>query len=516
MVAGIRDKARIAPGDWGLRDPRLALTWTELNDRVNRAVHVLLQCDLGPERRVAVFAENSVDTAIAHMAGIFAGASVVPVNVHLRAEEASYILTSCGARVVLAGPETAQRAREAATPRARVFAWGAPDIERVESWPDALAAADPAEPSINLTPRPSLLYTSGTTGRPKAAKLPHSMFAGGATMTEHVANLSAGRFTGTGPHLVVGPLYHTGPLSGLRSLAAGTPVVIAGKFDAEAVLAAIDQFRVATSVMVPTHFVRLLALPPEVRARYDVSSIELISHTGAKCPIEVKRAMLDWFGPVFVEAYGSSEAGTVAMIDSAEWQRHPGSVGRAAPNYAISIRDDSGGELPPGQEGLVCVRTLDGPGPEYHNDPESTSASYIAPGYFVIGEIGYLDEEGYLYLTDRHSDLVVSGGVNVYPAEAEAVLARHPDVADVAVIGIPSAEMGEDLHALVVPRSPDLDPGALIAWCREQLTHYKCPRTAELVNELPRTAMGKLNKRELRARYAITASNHHRALPALA
>jgi long-chain acyl-CoA synthetase len=388
----------------------------------------------------------------------------------------------------------------------RVLAWGRPGLDGVESFEDAVAAADSGEPRTDLPPLPSLLYTSGTSGRPKGTLLPRSMFPGGATMTEFVANLRTGRYYGFGPHLVVGPMYHTGPLGGLRTLATGTPVVVLGRFDPEALLSAIDRFRVATMLMVPTHFARLLALPAQVRSRYDVSSVEMITHTGSKCPVEVKRAMIDWFGPVLLEAYGSTEAGTVALIDSTDWLAHPGSVGRAAPNYVLSIRDESGRELPTGQEGLVCVRTLDGPGPAYHGDPEKTADSYLVPGEFVIGEIGYLDEERYLYLTDRHSDIVVSGGVNIFPAEAEAVLAAHPDVADVAVIGIPSAEMGEDVHALVVPRSPGLDGDALIGWCRERLTHYKCPRSVELVAELPRSEMGKLDKRALRAYYAVATS----------
>jgi long-chain acyl-CoA synthetase len=509
LVAGIRARARSDADGWAVRAPGELITWGQLNSRVNRAVHVLLEADLGPDRRVAVFAENSIETAVAHLATIFAGASVVPVNVHLRPEEAAYILANCGARLVFAGPGTASVAREAASEGARVLAWRAPDNVGVESFEVALAAASPVEPPDDLPPLEGLLYTSGTSGRPKGVRLPGSMFAGGKTMTEHVANLaSTSRYAGRGPHLVVGPMYHTGPLAGLRTLATGTPVVIAGHFDAESVLSAIDTHQVATSLMVPTHFTRLLALPPETRRRYDVSSISLITHTGAPCPVAVKRAMIDWFGPVFIDAYGSTETGTVALIDSAEWEKRPGSVGRAAPGYAITIRDEQGHLLAAGQEGLVCVRTIDGSGPSYFDDPDKTQASYIVPGEFVIGEIGFLDEAGYLFLTDRHSDIVVSGGVNVFPAEAEAVLLAHPDVADAAVIGIPDADMGERLHALVVARSGEVRPAALVTWCRERLTHFKCPRSAELVTELPRSAMGKVDKRGLRARYAEQPREH--------
>ena len=255
--------------------------------------------------------------------------------------------------------------------------------------------------------------------------------------------------------------------------------------------------------MVPTHFVRLLALADDVKARYDVSSLRLVSHTGSACPVEVKRAMIDWWGPVFVESYGASETGTTCQITSEEWLAHPGSVGRPIAPFEAMVLDDDDQPVAAGVEGRLFFRDTTGRGIVYHNDPEKSAAAHIAPGVFTLGEIGFLDGDGFVYITDRFSDMVVSGGVNLYPAEAEQVLVTHPAVADVACIGVPHAEMGEELKALVVAVDglPAPTESELLAYCRERLTHYKCPRSIELVADVGRTAMGKVNKRQLRAPY---------------
>jgi len=491
MVAGIAARAAADPARWALDDGTESLNWADLNATLNRAVNAILGTDLGPDRRVAIMAQNSAQAAIAHLAVIYAGASAVPVNWQLRPAEASLILRDSAARLVLASPQSGAVARQASAPGAVV----------VDSLAEFAATASPDEPALALPPRRALMYTSGTSGVPKAAEQPRAMFAGGSTIAEHVANIAASPVAGLGPHLVAGPLHHTGPLHGLRCLAAGAPTVVLPRFDAAAALAAIERYGIASSTMVPTHFVRLLALPAHVRRRHDVSSLRRVAHTGGPCPAHVKRAMIEWLGPVIVEAYGATETGTVTVIESVEWLAHPGSVGRAVPPFEVTIRDETGRELGPGDEGLVCVRNSRDGGPRYLHDPEKTAASFIAGGYFVMGEIGRLDADGYLYLTGRASDLVVSGGVNVYPAEAEAVLAAHPAVADVAVIGVPEPDLGETLLALVVRRDPALTAEALIAWCRGRLTHYKCPRAVRFVPALPRTAMGKLRQRDLRDRY---------------
>jgi long-chain acyl-CoA synthetase len=497
------------PEQIAIRDEQKSLLWSEVDEVLNRIVNGLRDLDLGPEMRVAVFAENSVETALANLGGLIAGASVVPVNFHLTTDEVAYILQDSGARVLFVSPETAGRGVEAAAHSNLHSVIGWCEQEGTLEWSQWLAGNSADQPDHSVPPRPNLLYTSGTTGRPKGTELPPTMFAGGATIAEHLAlfrertlaRIPAG--SELGAQLVVGPMYHTGPLSATRQLIAGVPSVILSRFDAEKTLAAIEQFKIESTLMVPTHFVRLLALPEDVRGKYDISSMKSVSHTGSKCPVDVKRAMIEWFGPVFLDAYGASEVGTTCMITSDEWLAHPGSVGKAVPPFTAMILDDDNNELPPNAEGRLFFKDATGRGVIYHNDPEKSAEAHVAPGVFTLGEIAYVDEEGYVYITDRFSDMVVSGGVNIYPAEAEQVLIEHPAVLDVACIGAPNADMGEELKALVIPNPAQDLPSTdvMIAWCRERLSHYKCPRTLEYVDDLGRNTMGKINKRKLRAPY---------------
>ncbi len=498
------------PHEIALRDHKAALTWAQVGDILNRVANHARASDLGPNRRIAVFAENAIETALAHLGSLLGGASTVPVNFHLTSDEAAYILTDSGSRILFVGPDTVSRGLQAAEvattsghPRPAVVGWACDAVEGVIPWHVWLAEADAGDPPLDVEPRPNLLYTSGTTGRPKGTELPPTMFAGGATMVEHIEALKENPLAAFGAHLVVGPMYHTGPLSGMRLLVAGIPSVILYRFDAEATLAAIERYRTETAVMVPTHFVRLLALPNDVRSRYDVTSMKYVAHTGASCPVEVKRAMIEWWGPILVDAYGATEVGTTCSITSEEWLTHPGSVGRAVPPFAALIVDDDGRELPANTGGRLFFRDTTGRGIVYPNDAEKTAAVHIAPGVFTLGEIGYVDDDGYVFITDRFSDMVVSGGSNIYPAEAEHVLIEHPAVQDVACIGVPHPDMGEELKALVIPvdQANAPDPAELIRFCRDRLSHYKCPRSVEYVHDLGRNAMGKVNKRTLRAPY---------------
>jgi long-chain acyl-CoA synthetase len=505
MALGASTMARERPEEVALRDDRVALRWAEVDELLNRVVNALDRLDLGEAHRVAVFAENGAETLLAHLGGLLAGASTVPVNFHLNAEEVAYILRDSASRVVFVSPETLEvgRAAAAAAGIGTVIAWRCPPTDGVISWESWLAAAPTTEPPTGHPPRPNLLYTSGTTGLPKGVELPPTMFAGGADLVAHVEALKKNRFAQFRTHLVVGPMYHTGPLSGVRLLVAGIPVVILGRFDPESTLRAIDTYRTETTVMVPTHFARLLALPDAVKARYDVSSMQLIAHTGAACPVNVKHDMIHWFGPVLVDSYGATEVGTTCSINSQEWLAHPGSVGRAIPPFTTLVVDDDGNEVAPGTEGRLFFIDATGRGVVYPNDPDKTAAAHLRPGVFTLGEIGYADAEGYVYITDRFSDMIVSGGVNIYPAEAEKVLIAQPKVADCAVIGVPDEVMGEAVKALVVPVDPDDPPteADLIAACRAHLSGYKCPRTVEIVSTVGRNAMGKVNKRALRAPY---------------
>jgi long-chain acyl-CoA synthetase len=478
-----------------LRDADTTLTWAELDRTLNRSVGALLARDLGPERRVAVFAENSAQTVIAYVTAILAGASAVPVNHRFTAGELAYILEDSGARHLFAGPATAAVAREAiAHLDVELFAWD--------------GGRTAPEPRTDLRPRPFLHYTSGTTGRPKGAETPPGLFAGGDTVAEHAdAVMRSARGDG-GPVLVVCPLHHGGPSRAVQSLIAGRPLVVLRRFDAEATLAAIERHRVTSTFMVPTQFIRLLGLPAATRRRYDVSSLQTVIHAGAPCPVNVKRRMIEWLGPVLYEIYGAVEAGSTNAIDSHEWLERPGSVGRTLPPFEVLVVDDEGAELPPNRPGRLYYRDATGRGVVFHNDPVKTADAHLRPGVFTMGEIGYVDDDGYVFITDRASDLVISGGVNVYPAEAESVIRELGGVADAACIGVPDEDLGEVLKALVVPADWHAlpDPDELLAGCRRRLAKYKCPRVVEFVPDVGRTALGKVNKRDLRARYSAVQS----------
>ena len=500
------------PDQLALTDQETTLGWAELDRVMNRAINLLRSVELGPERRLAVFAENSAETVIAYMAAALAGASAVPVNFHLTPDELAYILEDSASTLLLVGPETAERgvlAAEAVShipggPLVTVMGWRCPDHPAVVSWEHSLAQAPAKPPPTDIAPLPHLFYTSGTTGRPKGVEAPPGLYKGGATVAEYAASCATPN-AAIGTHLVVGPMYHAGPFAATRNLMGGAPVVVMGRFDAEATLAAIDLHRVRGVFMVPTHFSRLLALPAEARQRYRTDSLVSVTHSGAPCPVSVKRAIIDWLGPIVYEGYGSTEVGGSCHINSEDWLAHPGSVGRPVPPFEVLIIDEGGKELPPGQEGRVYFADGSGRGIRYRNAPEKTAAAHLRPGVFTLGEIGYTDDDGFLYLTDRFSDMVVSGGVNIYPAEAEQVLVEHPGVADVACIGVPDEEMGEQLIALVVPTDPGRPPSEaeIIAFSRNRIARYKCPRSIDFVSEelLGRSAMGKTNKQALRAPY---------------
>ncbi|MBO0854093.1 MAG: AMP-binding protein [Nocardia sp.] len=499
-------RAHDNPDAVALVDERLSISWAELDDILNRAANALLAIELGPARRVAIFAENSVETLIAHLAATSVGVSTVPVNFHLTAAEVGYILQNSGSAALFVGPETAVSGIEAAAGSGVpvVVGWRCPPADALTPWDEWLAKSDSGEPPTDMPPRPYLYYTSGTTGTPKGTEAPPASFPGGATVAEYFARLEQQRpHPSAHPALVVTPCYHNSAIRTLRDLATGTPVVILGRFDAERTLAAIERYRIESVVLVPTHFQRLLALPEETRAAYDTSSLTHVVHTGAACPVEVKRRMIEWWGPILVEVYGATEAGTTNMITSEEWLQRPGSIGRTVPPFELLVIGDDGEQLPAGREGKLYFRDTTGRGIVYHNDPERTRAAHLEPGVFTLGEVGYVDADGYVYITDRTSDMVVSGGVNIYPAESEQVLVTHPKVADVAVIGIPNSDMGEELKALIVAADPagPPDPAELDAYCRGRLSGYKCPRSYEVVADIGRTTMGKVNKRKLRAPY---------------
>ena len=484
------------PDEVALRDDECALSWRDVDERLRPAVNALIAADLGARRRVAILAGNSAETLLGYVACTLAGSSAVAVNSHLTAAETAYILEDSGARAVLCDLGTAPVAAEAARLAGitTVAAWGQsaePLPAGVAAWRDW--ARDPAEPPTDLTPRRTLVYTSGTTGRPKGVELPFTSWVGGADITRHLAGLAQNRMVDFGRHLVVGPMYHSGPLTGTRLLAGGAPVTVIGKFGAEAVLAAIERDRIGSTIMVPTHFQRLLALPEERLRTADLSSLRYVLQVGAKCPVPVKHAMIDWLGDRVWESYGASEVGTTCMISSSEWLERPGSVGRAVPPFEAYILGDDGQPAPPDTEGPLWFRDTSGHGINYISGAGSGQE-------FTLGEIGRMDSDGYVWITDRLSDMVVSGGVNIYPAEVEQALAQHPSVADVACFGLPHDEMGESLAALIVPADPSSPPdrSELEQFARSRLAGYKIPRQVYLTESLPRTAVGKLDKKAMR------------------
>jgi long-chain acyl-CoA synthetase len=517
VTAAIRARAEADPHGLALADDSGTRTWAEVADDLEHAAGALLAVAPEPKQRVSVIGENAFPTLEAHAAALTVGVGTVATSRQLRPGELADQYADAGVVCAIAGPGSLPAVREAAA-QAGLHAIvthggqmpdgsGMPDraapppAASVLPWATWLASAPPVPPDAGQRPpRPLLVYTSGTTGRARGAEVRWTVTLP-QTAAEYVAAITAESGFPAGPHLVVGPLQHNAPLTSVRHLLAGQPVIILGRFDAEAILRLIETYRVTSSVMVPTHFQRLLALPAEIRSRYDVSSLHLISQTGSACPADTKLAMINWFGPILTESYGGSESGTLCRIDSTEWLAHRGSVGRPRPPFEVVVLDEQNREQPAGQVGVLGFRAPEGRGPRYHADPEKTKKAYLAPGVFTLGDVGYVDQDGYVYITDRIADMVVSGGVNLYPAESEKVLITHPAVAEVAVIGVPHPDLGESLLALVVPAGDPPDAAELEAWCRDRLASYKVPRAYEFRAELIYNAMGKPDKKAMRAPY---------------
>ncbi|WP_084421684.1 AMP-binding protein [Henriciella litoralis] len=498
--------AQTHPQKTALADNDSSLSWLELNSSLNRFVNGLLDFPFGPERRMAVFATNSKETVLAYLASLHAGVSAVPINSHLTEEEVAYILKESETELLFVSAETAEIGKRAAelTGDVKVIVWGGPAPEGTQSCLNWLDQMSSDEPRTDVEPKRYLQFTSGTTGFPKAIDAVATTLPVAKTTEEFfdlMREWTAAR--PEGPHLALGPLYFNASLHSVRMLAAGHPLIVMRSFDAETVLSLIDTYKVVTTLMVPTHFKRLLALPEAIREKYDLSSLQSVTHTGAACPREVKQAMIDWVGPILIEAYGGTESGTTNVIDSHEWQQHPGSVGKTVDNFELLIYGENGELLGPNEPGEIYFRDKLGKGIVYRNAPEKTKAAHREPGVFTLGDIGYYDEEGFLYITDRVSDMIVSGGVNIYPAEIEQVLLGHDLVDDAVVIGVPNADFGEEVKALIVPKDKNAppDPAQILAYLRKRLAGYKCPRSIDFVDDVGRTPAGKVNKRVLRASY---------------
>jgi len=490
-----------------MADTGEALTFAELDAASNRCAHFLRSAGLRPADHIALLIENSLDFFKVTWGAQRSGIYYTPISTHLKAAEIVYILADCGASVFFVSANLlpplldAVRALESAP---RIVTVGG-RVSECESLDDVLAA-QPATPIPDEVAGLDMLYSSGTTGRPKGVMQPFRGEPIGTVMPlttilgEQMCGMNA-----DSTYLSPAPLYHAAPLRfGMMCGAIGATTIVMRKFDASAFLDLVATYRVTHSQVVPTMLVRILKLPEEERRGADVSSLVAIIHAAAPCPEDVKAAIIDWWGPILLEYYAGTEANGVTIIDSAQWLAHRGSVGRA---YVGSIKilgeDPEAEPLPAGQIGQIYF--ADGPTFSYHNDPEKTAQAHNRKGWSSLGDVGFLDEEGYLYLTDRKSYMIISGGVNVYPQETEDLLIGHPAVHDVAVFGIPDPEMGEQVKAVVQPA-----PGAsgdasleatLIAYCKARLSSIKCPRSIDFVDEMPRTPTGKLVKRLLRERY---------------
>ncbi len=476
-------------------------TFAELNANANRLVRALRARGLRAGDGAALMCANRPEFPEVVAAVQRSGIRLTPINWHLTAEEAAYILGDCEAKAFVADARFAEVAAAAAgrSPDAEVLLAVGGDIDGFDSYTDVIEAQDPTDIDDPM-PGGTMLYTSGTTGRPKGVNRDRAAQARSSAVT--AAN--AGYQAGTSVHLCTGPLYHAAPLAFSLNvpLLAGAGVVMMDGWDAEDTLRLIEKHRVTHTHMVPTMFHRLLSLPEEVRGRYDVSSLHYVIHGAAPCPVSVKQAMIDWVGPIVYEYYAATE-GAGTAVTSKEWLTKPGTVGKPPTPDHIRILDESGEDCAPGEIGTVYLKAPPARF-SYFKDEAKTESSYRGDHY-TLGDVGYLDEDGYLFLTDRSANLIISGGVNVYPAEVEEALLGHPSVGDAAIIGVPDPEWGERVVAVVEPQ-PGIEPSdelasALIEHCRVALANYKCPRQIDFRDALPRHDNGKLYKRLLRDEY---------------
>ncbi|HSG88268.1 MAG TPA: acyl-CoA synthetase [Pseudomonadales bacterium] len=483
------------------------LTWAELDAGSNRIVNWLADHGLVPGDHVALFMENNLRFFEIAWAAFRSGLYITCINRYLNAEEAAYIAGDCEARVLFASKAREDVARElpALCPGVEHFLMSDGVID---GWAplEASVADSPTTPRGNEPAGDSMLYSSGTTGRPKGIKRPLTGLSIREGTRINPALIGQYHFEEESVYLCPAPLYHAAPFAfsmGAQSL--GATVVMMEKFDPVEALSLIESHHITHSQWVPTMFVRMLKLDPAERTRFDLSSHRVAIHAAAPCPVEVKRQMIEWWGPILYEYYAGTEGNGSTFITSPEWLTHPGSVGRAATGV-LHICDEDGTELPVGEPGLIYFEQEVRPF-EYHKAPDKTAACEHPdhPNWTALGDVGYLDDEGYLYLTDRKAFMIISGGVNIYPQEVEDALVLHEKVADVAVFGVPHEEMGEEVKAVVEvaegeTAGPELE-AELIAFARAKLAHYMVPRSVDFIDEMPRLPTGKLYKRILRDRY---------------
>jgi long-chain acyl-CoA synthetase len=476
-----------------VHDPIQTRTFRQINANANRVARLLRAEGLKPGDAVALMTSNRAEFVEVLAGCLRSGLRVTPVNWHLNTDEVEYIINDCEAKVLFAEPRY-RSALDANTPNViRKIAVGldapgfVPYLEAIGRHDDS----DIADPVLGG----QMLYTSGTTGRPK-----------GVHRKNNAVLVPPTPGAPDDVQMCAGPAYHAAPLAfDIRAaMAAGTPIVFLDKWDSEGVLRTIQDYRVTRCHLVPIMFQRLLALPDEVKAKYDISSLNFIIHGAAPCPPEVKKAMIDWVGPILHEYYAGSEGGAGFLVGSEDWLKKPGTVGKMPDPEALKILDDEGGEVPRGQPGTLYFRVSPIAPFEYFKDPDKTAKAH-RDGYFTLGDVGYLDEDDFLFLTGRTAECIISGGVNIYPQEIDNEIIKHPAVEDSCCIGAPNDEWGEEVKA-VITLNPGYAPSPALAqeiqtFARERLAGYKVPRSVDFVDELPRSPAGKIQRGKVRKPY---------------
>jgi long-chain acyl-CoA synthetase len=490
-----------------------SITYSQLEAHANRGAHAMRYLGLNNGDAVAISCDNRLEFFDIYWAAQRAGLILVLLSARLKTDEITHIVNDSGAKALLISDTMSNTARDVLARRAAM-----PGLEKiitigpVDDLPDwnALSAAQLKTPISDEEIGGRMVYSSGTTGRPKGLKFAQT--PGNPVQINPAAALFSANygFNSDTVYLSPAPLYHSAPMgmtSAMQSI--GATAVVMNKFEPEEFLKAIERYKITDVMVVPTMFIRLLALPVEVRNRYDLTSLKRVIHAAAPCPMPAKQAMIKWLGPIIEEFYAGSEGIGFVKINSAEWLAHVGSVGRAVIG-TIHICDDDGNELPIGATGTIY---FSGTKPvTYHNDPVKTASARnpLHPDWSTMGDVGHVDNEGYLYLSDRKDFMIISGGVNIYPQEVENLLISHPDVADAAVFGVPNSVFGEEVKAIIQLKNwasaSDRLATELIDWCKERLADVKCPRSVEFERELPRADTGKLYKNELKARYSSVVS----------
>ncbi len=504
MVPGLHAEKNPNKIAYIMADYDRAVTYGELEADANRIAHLFRNLGYRPGDGIALFSENNEWYLkicwAAHRAGLY----YTCISSYLTASEVDYIVGDCQARGFITSSAMSSVAAELRVMMEGVEHRFTVDGDMADYLPlQELIAEMPADMIDDPVEGSDMLYSSGTTGRPKGIRTVLSAEPYGHTPDGLTLITDLYRGNSDSVYLSPAPLYHAAPLRfNMAMLRIGATNVIMSRFDAELALKYIEKYRCSHSQWVPSMFVRLLKLPTELRNQFDLSSMRVAIHAAAPCPIPVKQSMIDWWGPIIYEYYAGTEGNGFTSITSEQWLQKPGSVGTAI-RGVLHIEDADGKELGPGEEGVIYFSDSDSF--EYHNDPEKTAASRNAKGWSTLGDIGYLDDDGYLFLTDRKAHMIISGGVNIYPQEVENLLVSHPDVLDAAVIGVPSEEFGEEVKAVVQPVSvlfDEMEMGeALLRYCRANLSKFKCPKSIDFVTKLPRHDNGKLFKRILKEKY---------------